>query len=145
MLKLTRIFAWLALTLTVTVCGSSGESAGTDLGPADPRCDSLCADSDMMCTADIATCKSVCKVRVANLSSLCSTCLLEGSNGGSCGGGGTCCPHASFPKGVLDCPAACTVATRSGSAAQNASPRAATVSNLDIWSALRKKSDRSGV
>src|SRR6266849_5256003 len=108
MLKLTRTLALLALTLAITVCGSSGDTAGADLGPADPRCDSLCADSDTMCTADIATCKSVCQVRVANLSSPCSACLLEGSNGGSCGGGGTCCPHASFPKGVLDCTAACT-------------------------------------
>jgi hypothetical protein len=89
--------------------GSGGNGGGgVGLGQLDPRCESLCDDSDAACSADVVECQQECQVRVAGMSGLCATCLLEGSDGGTCGSGGTCCPNPSFPSSVLDCASSCS-------------------------------------
>ncbi len=95
-----------ALTLATAACGDGGGGGG--LGQLDPRCESLCADSDVACAAEVTRCQPVCQVRVTGMSALCATCLLEGSNGGSCGPGGPCCPNPNFPNSVLDCASPCS-------------------------------------
>src|SRR5271157_2609044 len=105
--------AW-AVSLAAAGCGSGGggggggANGGGDLGPLDSRCAALCASSDNACSSDVAQCQPVCQVRVANMSTLCATCLLQGSNGGACGGNGPCCPNPEFPQTVLDCASSCT-------------------------------------
>jgi hypothetical protein len=106
----------LAMAWTVSFaaagCGSGGGGGGGgngagDLGPLDSRCTALCASSDNACTSNVAQCQPVCQVRVAGMSSLCATCLLQGSNSGACGGNGPCCPNPEFPQTVVDCASSC--------------------------------------
>lgn len=101
----------LLVALVAAACGGGGQGGGGDddgeLGPLDPRCRSLCADSDSACTAEVAECEPVCQVRVAGVSPLCATCLLEGAHNGACGDGVPCCPDPSFPNSVLECKTAC--------------------------------------
>ncbi|HEY3354580.1 MAG TPA: hypothetical protein VGQ83_15115 [Polyangia bacterium] len=98
------------VVVALLVLGSPGcgdGSGGGGLGALDPRCDALCAESDPACASAVTECQSVCQVRVAGLASLCATCLLEGANGGTCGGGGPCCPAPEFPASVRACADAC--------------------------------------
>src|SRR5688572_2730113 len=74
-----------------------GGSGGNGLGQLDPRCASLCEDSEAACSARVVECQRECQIRVAGMSGLCATCLLEGADGGTCGSGGLCCPNPSFP------------------------------------------------
>lgn len=94
------------LGLAVFIACGGGGNGGNALGPVDPQCESLCDDSDMRCAKDVAECKSVCQVRVAGLSPMCSACLLDGANGGSCPGGTPCCPDPQFHD-VIDCAGVC--------------------------------------
>ena len=89
--------------------GNGGDGGGNqELGQLDPRCESLCMSSDTACSPDVTSCQPLCQVRVAGMSSLCATCLLDRSNGGTCSSGTLCCPHPQFPNKALDCASSCT-------------------------------------
>jgi hypothetical protein len=90
--------------LVLGACGSSG--GGDTLGTLDPRCSALCASSDATCSGEVTDCQNLCQVRVAGMASTCATCLLDGSNGGSCAAGQTCCPDPHFAA-VMGCADPC--------------------------------------
>ena len=102
----------MALMVALAACG--GGSGGDDdmsLGTIDARCTALCKSSEPTCTDDVTDCQQLCQVRVADMGSLCATCLLDHANGGVCGGGQVCCPDPEFPNGVQDCETECTGST----------------------------------
>lgn len=84
-----------------------GAGGSNNLGPLDPRCSALCSSNDSSCTAAISDCEPRCQIRVAGMTPLCATCLLDKSDGGTCGSGGPCCPHPSFPNSVVECASSC--------------------------------------
>jgi hypothetical protein len=98
------------LLATLLGCGGDDDGDGGDpgdgIGDIDPRCASLCEEEDQSCAADVSLCEDVCQSRVAGVSSLCATCLLEGSDSGECSSGGPCCPDPDF-ESVLDCASSC--------------------------------------
>lgn len=111
------MFLRVSILALVALCACSGtdsiDHSDTDGGvdeevEIDGRCRALCSDSDESCSADVTSCELVCQSRIAGVSSLCATCLLEGANGGACDGGGPCCPDPDFPSSPLDCSAVCT-------------------------------------
>jgi hypothetical protein len=101
-LRLTTLF----VAVLLTSC-SNGGGADNGLGQLDPRCQSLCMSSDTACSADVTACQPLCQLRVAGMSSSCATCLLDGSNGGTCSSSSLCCPRPNFPSTALHCASSC--------------------------------------
>jgi hypothetical protein len=96
------------LVVLVAACGASGSG---QLGDIDARCKTLCASTVASCSTEVTNCEDECQLRVANLAPLCSTCLLENADGGTCSSGMTCCPDAHFPSTPIDCANSCTGST----------------------------------
>lgn len=113
--------------------GGSGGGGDADGGPigaeADPRCVDLCETDEPVCAEQAASCLLICEARIAGLTSLCRTCLLEGSNGGACAGDGPCCPDPAFETSTLDCAEAC--ADQSGAPAADPHPLCAALCDDD--------------
>ncbi len=106
--------------LVATACGGDGDD--DPYAGADPRCAQACAIEtpslegayEVCSTASARACVDVCEARIAGMSSLCASCLLEDArfetddpvipfdcDGTTCrytGWGGTC----TFPEGDLE-------------------------------------------
>ncbi len=119
MVRAPRSLSSLVVMILVAGCASSPatDGASVDLGPLDPRCQSLCQSSDASCASDVADCEPRCQIRVAGMSDACATCLLDQADKGTCASGAPCCPSPHFPAKVLDCAKSCA-----GSDGKNPSP-----------------------
>ncbi len=95
----------LVVTLLGVGCGGGGGDDG--LGTLDARCMALCMSSEPTCTTEVTDCQTQCQLRVADVASACTTCLLDHANAGTCASGMVCCPNAEFPNGVEDCKTEC--------------------------------------
>ena len=96
--------AWVVVVLVG--CGGGGGTMPFDT--IDARCTALCKSSEPTFSDEVTTCEQECQLRVADVMSLCTTCLLDHANAGTCAQGQICCPNAEFPNGVQDCKTECT-------------------------------------
>ena len=96
---------WTVVLVLLVACG--GGDSSSQLGDIDARCKALCASTEATCSTEVTTCEQECQLRVADISPVCTTCLLENSHGGTCSVGMICCPDPQFPQGPVDCASSC--------------------------------------
>ena len=118
----TKLASTLMFSIAVTVAACGGDD--DPFANADPRCAAGCAIEipeldgayDVCTTASARTCVELCELRIADVASLCATCLLEdiefGTNGDDVSGG--FCDNGT-----------CTVSGREGDCSYPANDRAA--------------------
>ena len=93
---------------SVTDCADScADSLGVNPSGDHPICTDICSSGEASCSAEVMSCLAQCDARVHGVSGLCALCLLENANGGSCGSGMVCCPHANFPTSTETCASVC--------------------------------------
>ncbi len=93
---------------TVLDCDSScATSQGVNPQGDHPVCVKICTSDDAACEDSDAYCLQKCHARIAGVSGLCATCLLDGAYGGECGAGQACCPYLECPTSAEDCAGVC--------------------------------------